>query len=112
MRFLAATVVAAVVVPAALASTSPTLRLVIPTPATVVGAGFHPRERVAVTVGVGASALRRTVLANAHGGFVARFVKAAPRAACGVFVVHAVGARGDRAGWKSPPRSCGTQLQP
>jgi hypothetical protein len=112
VRFLAVTLVAAVVVPVALASSSPTLRLLLPTPATVVGAGFHPNERVAVTVGVGTSALRRTVVAGAHGGFVARFVKSAPRSACGVFVVQAVGTRGDRAGWKSPPRSCGTQLQP
>jgi hypothetical protein len=112
MRFLAVALVAAAVSPAALAVTRPSLRLVTPTPATVAGAGFHPHERVAVTVGTGASALRRSVLANARGAFVLRFIKAAPRTACGVMVVQAVGARGDRAGWKSPPRTCGTQLQP
>jgi hypothetical protein len=112
MRLLAAILVAAVAAPAALAVDRPSLRLLVPAPATVVGAGFHPRERIAVTVGTGMEALRRTVLSTATGRFVVRFAKPAPRGSCGVLVVQAVGARGDRAGWKSPPQSCGTQLQP
>lgn len=109
---LVAVLIAAAIAPYALAATRPSLRLLVPTPATVVGVGFHAHERVTVTVGSGPNALRRTVLTTARGGFVARFVRPAPRGACGVLVAQAVGARGDRAGWKSPPRSCGTQLQP
>jgi hypothetical protein len=107
-----ALLLAIAVVPAALAAPKPAVRLLVPAPATVIGTGFHPHERVRVTVENGTAALHMTVRAGALGGFKARFAVAAPGGTCGQVVVAAVGFRGDRAGWKSPPRMCGTQLQP
>jgi hypothetical protein len=112
VRFWLAALVAVALVPAALAATHPSVRLISASPARVAGSGFHPRERVLVTVGAGADALRGTVRSSARGAFVVRFAKPVPRSACGQLVVSAVGARGDRAAWKSPPPSCGAELQP
>ena len=112
MRVLLAVLAAAALAPLAVASTQPSVRLARPAPAQVAGRGFHPRERVRVTVGTGTAALRKTVSTTARGAFVARFTTAAPRPRCGSYVVTAVGARGDRAAWKSPPEVCGTELQP
>lgn len=112
MKTILALVVAGAIVPAALASARPTVRLLVPSPATVSGKGFHPHERVVVTVRNGTKALHKRTRATMHGAFVARFAEAAPGGTCGQIVVTAVGARGDRAAWKSPPRVCGTSLQP
>jgi hypothetical protein len=107
-----ALLLAVALVPAALAAAKPSVRLLVPAPATVVGTGFHPHERVRVTVQNGPAALHKTVRTGALGQFKARFTVAAPGGTCGQMVVAAVGFQGDHAGWKSPPRMCGTQLQP
>jgi hypothetical protein len=112
MKWLLVGLLAGVLAPAALAAAKPSVRLLVPAPATVVGQGFHPRERVLVTVQNGTAALHKTVRATLRGSFVARFAEAAPGGTCGQLVVTAVGARGDRAGWKSAPRVCGTEQQP
>ncbi len=41
-----------------------------------------------------------------------RFGRAAPAGGCQGLAVSAVGARGDRADWKTAPAVCGTQLAP
>lgn len=112
MKTILAILLAGAIVPAALASSKPTVRLLVPSPATVSGKGFHPRERVVVTVENGTAKLSKTIRTSVQGSFMARFTQAAPGGTCGQVVVTAVGARGDRAAWKSPPRMCGTQLQP
>jgi hypothetical protein len=98
--------------PAAWAAARPQLHLVAASPARVSGSGFLARERVAVKVTGGSNHLARTVVTNARGAFVARFTRAVSPVACGQLVIAAVGAKGDRAAWKSPPRSCGPPPQP
>jgi hypothetical protein len=67
-----------------------TLKLVAVSPLTVLGRSFKPGERVRVST----DNRRKTVIAGARGGFIARFVKADP---CDGLVVTAVGSRGSRA---------------
>lgn len=112
MRGVLAVLLAAVVVPAALAVTRPHVRLLDMSPAAVSGTGFHARERVVVTVTAGTTRLSKGVETTARGTFVARFARAVHAPECGQLAVSAVGVRGDRAGWKSPPPACGAQLQP
>lgn len=113
MRLLiAGLLAAAVAAPAALSAAAPHVRLVGRSPAAVAGVGFHPGERVAVTVADGTARLRTTVVANARGGFLARFARGLSGGACSQVVVTAVGASGDRAAWKTPPQVCGAPPQP
>lgn len=112
MKTILALLMAGAIVPAALAASRPSVRLLVPSPATVAGKDFHPGERVVVTVHNGTAEIRKAVRTTLRGAFVVHFAEAAPGGTCGQVVVTAVGARGDRAGWKSPPRMCGTQLQP
>lgn len=112
MKLALVLVLVAVAVPLARAAGRPVVRLVHVSPATVSGTGFHPRERILVTVGSGRTAMRRRVVSTARGGFVARFAKPLRKTACDQVFVTAVGARGDRAAWKSPPPVCGAELAP
>lgn len=111
MRVLLVALLAAALVPAALAAAGPQVRLVGRAPAAVAGVGFHPRERVAVTVAAGTVRLRKTVVSSARGGFLARFAQGLPVGTCAQLAVTAVGARGDRAAWKTPPQECGAPPQ-
>lgn len=105
--------IAAVAVPAASAAGKPQVKLAANDPAVVRGTGFAAREQVTVTILAGAKRLTAKVTTTAAGVFVARWTQAAPAAAgCrGALAVTAVGARGDRAGWKSPLHLC-TPVQP
>jgi hypothetical protein len=88
------------------------VRLTAASPATVHGSGFYARERVVVTVRGGSTVLRKAVISTAAGAFTVRFGRPAPAAGCRGLAVSAVGARGDRAGWKTAPAVCGTPLAP
>lgn len=112
MRGVLAVVLAAVVVPAALAVTRPHVRLVDWSPAAVSGTGFQPQERVVVVVTSSTTRLSKAVETTTRGTFVARFRKSVHVPDCGQIAVSAVGASGDRAAWKSPPPTCGAQQQP
>ncbi len=109
---IAGLLAAAVAAPAALSAAAPHVRLVGRAPAVVAGVGFYATERVAVTVTDGTTRLRTTVETNARGGFLARFTRDLPAGACTQVVVTALGTRGDRAAWKTPPQVCGAPPQP
>ena len=79
-------------------------------PATVKGAAFHPRERVAVTLTVGDVRLAKRVVATATGSFVARWTRAVP-SGCVVTGIVATGSAGSRASYKVAPPMC-APLQP
>lgn len=112
MKLVLALALVAVAAPLAHAAGRPAVRLVAFSPATVAGTGFHARERILVTVGSGKAAMSRRVVSTGRGAFVARFTKPVRRTPCEPVFVTAVGSRGDRAAWKSPPPQCGTELQP
>jgi hypothetical protein len=112
MRLILAMLTVVVFAPAARGAVHPQLRLLDLSPASVAGAGFHPRERVVVTVTGGSNRLRRAVVTSARGTFVARFAEAIAAPGCSQLVLVAIGARGDRASWKSPAKSCGPPPQP
>ena len=112
MKIVLAFLLATALAPTAFGAVGPHVRLLGRAPATVAGAGFHAGERVAVTVADGTTRLRTTVVASARGGFVARFARDLPGGSCTQVVVTAVGARGDRAAWKTPPQECGAPPQP
>ena len=107
MRTVLIAIVALLVVPAALAAGTPRVQLADRAPAVVAGTGFRHAERVLVTVSNGKIRLSKRVSTNARGTFTARFAHEVPMAACGQIAITAVGAHGDRAGWKTPPRVCG-----
>jgi hypothetical protein len=109
MRSVLIAIAALLFVPAALAAGTPRVHLADRAPATVAGVGFRHAERVLVTVSNGKVKLSKRVLTNARGTFTARFAHVLPMAACGQIAITAVGARGDRAGWKTPPQVCGAQ---
>jgi hypothetical protein len=112
VKLILAVLVLGAVVPAAWGASRPQVRLVAISPASVAGTGFQARERVAVKVTGGSNHLARMVVTSARGTFVARFARALSPTGCGQLVIAAVGARGDRAAWKSPPKSCGPPPQP
>jgi hypothetical protein len=87
------------------------VRLLGLSPAAVHGSGFYARERVTVTVRSGSTIMQASVMSTTGGAFTVRFKRTVP-AGCQGIAVSAVGARGDRADWKSPPRVCGTPLAP
>lgn len=109
MRIVLLLVLAAVLVPAALAAPRAHVRLV---GTGVVGAGFHPRERVVVTLRTRSEHWTRSVVAGSTGGFVVRFAVPLSRGGCEGFSVLAVGAKGERAAWKSPPKPCANPIAP
>lgn len=88
------------------------VRLVALSPAVVRGTGFDARERVTVTVRSPDTKMQARATSTASGAFTVSFERGLPVRACQGFSVTAVGAHGDRATWKSPPRVCGTQLAP
>ena len=51
-------------------------------------------------------------MTSARGAFVARFAKSVSASGCRQIAIVAVGAMGDRAAWKSPPKACGPPPQP
>jgi hypothetical protein len=114
MRVLVFTLISVVALAStAAAASGPRIRVAVTPPLTVRGTGFAPHERVTVTLSAGTARLKQEVRATASGGFVACWEAAAPLAACRAsVVVVAVGARGDRAAWKSLPRVCGAPPQP
>jgi hypothetical protein len=99
--------VALVLVPSAFASSTPRVMLTSTSPARVRGSGFQAREAVAVSVTRGTAKLRLTVETDGAGAFLARFKRNLGGNACAVTAVVAVGARGDRAAWKTAPMACG-----
>jgi len=107
-----AVVALGVLAPAAWGSSRPQVRLAAFSPARVAGTGFQARERVVVKVTGGPNQLARAVVTSARGAFVARFAAAIAATGCRQLVITAVGASGDRAAWKSLPKSCGPPPQP
>jgi hypothetical protein len=88
------------------------VRLIAMSPATVHGSGFYAKERVTVTVRGASAVMRKSVISTTGGAFTLRFGSPAPSGGCQGLAVSAVGARGDRADWKSAPPVCGTPLAP
>lgn len=88
------------------------VRLTAMSPAVVRGSGFYARERVTVTIRGASAVVERSVMSSTVGAFTVRFRRAAPAPGCQGLVVSAVGARGDRADWKSAPPVCGTPISP
>jgi hypothetical protein len=109
MRIVLLLVLAAALAPAALAVPGAHVRLA---GSGVIGSGFHARERVVVTVRTGASHWTKTVVTSVRGGFTARFTLPVGSAGCPGFSVLAVGSKGERAAWKSPPRPCANPIGP
>lgn len=91
--FLVALLVFPLAAGAASAKLHPSLRALRLSPPTFRGSGFHPRERVTVSLGILPAATVH-VRANASGGFRVRLA-AVP--ACGAWTVRALGSRGSRA---------------
>jgi len=113
LRSILAAALLLVVVPAsAQALRHGHVRLTGMSPAVVRGTGFAPRERVVVTIRGGATVLRKSVISTAAGAFTARFGRAVPTVRCRGISISAVGAKGERADWKSAPPVCGTPLAP
>jgi hypothetical protein len=99
MKVTALLLLAACLVAAAAGSAAPStagrpaLRLVPAQTVVVRGSGFRPSERVRLSGQTREGAVRKTVKANASGGFVARW--ALPAEYCtGVFLVRATDSRG------------------
>jgi hypothetical protein len=88
------------------------VRLTGMSPATVHGSGFFAKERVTVTVRAASTVMQKSVISTVGGAFTVRFGRAVPAGGCQGVSVSAVGARGDRADWKSAPPVCGTPLAP
>ena len=112
MRVLLAVLLAAAIVPAAWGADGPRVRLMSASPATVAGTGFTAGERVVVSVSTDATHLSKAIVVTEHGAFVAHFEKTVAASGCGRVAIVAVGSAGDRASWKSAPRSCGAPMQP
>jgi hypothetical protein len=112
MRLSLAVLLLVVFAATAQGAVHPQLRLLDLSPASVAGTGFRPSEHVVVTVTGGSNRLRRSVVTSARGAFVARFATPIAAPGCSQLAIVAVGARGDRASWKSPPKSCGPPLAP
>ncbi len=112
MRAAVIALAALLLVPAALAAGTPRVRLADRSPAAVTGAGFRHGEMVLVRVSNGTLALSKRVRTTSDGTFTARFAHDVPMQPCGQIAISARGATGDRAGWKTPPQVCGTQLAP
>jgi hypothetical protein len=108
MRIVLLIVLAAALAPAALAAPGAHVRLA---GSGVLGSGFHPRERVVVTVRTGARHWTKTIVTSARGAFTARFTLPVA-VGCQGFSVLAVGSRGERAAWKSPARPCANPIGP
>jgi hypothetical protein len=109
MRIVLLAVVAAALAPAALAAPPAHVRL---GGSGVVGTGFHAREHVVVTVRTSSARWTKTVVTSARGAFTARFVLPVGAAGCRGFAVLAVGAKGERVSWKTPPRPCANPIGP
>ncbi|HEU5372250.1 MAG TPA: hypothetical protein VFU51_07675 [Gaiellaceae bacterium] len=88
------------------------VRLTAVSPAVVHGSGFYASERVTVTVRGASGVMQKSVMSTAGGAFTVRFGWAVPAGGCQGLTVSAVGARGDRADWKTAPPLCGTPLAP
>jgi hypothetical protein len=88
------------------------VRLTGMSPATVHGSGFYANERVTVTIRGASTVIQKSVISTASGAFTVRFGRVAPAGGCHGLGVSAVGARGDRADWKTAPAVCGTLLTP
>ncbi len=109
MRAAFIAIAALLLVPAALATGTPHVRLADRAPATIAGVGFRHAEHVLVTVSNGKVTLSKRVLTNGRGTFTARFARDLPMATCGQIAIRALGSSGDRAVWKTPPQVCGAQ---
>jgi len=79
----------------------PLLRLANTAPISVVGARFHSRERIKVTLGLQGTTTTKRIRASGSGSFRTAFARAAGR--CVSFHVSAVGAAGDKAVLKHVP---------
>jgi hypothetical protein len=88
------------------------VRLTGISPAVVRGSGFYARERVTVTIRSTSTVMQKRVRSTTGGAFTVRFGRSAPAPGCAGLAISAVGARGDRADWKTPPAVCGTVLAP
>ena len=88
------------------------VRLTGMSPAAVHGSGFYARERITVTVRGGTTVMQKSVISTSGGAFTVRFARAVPAVGCQGLAVAAVGAKGDRADWKTAPAVCGTPLAP
>jgi hypothetical protein len=89
------------------ASGQPALRFTGLVPVKVSGTGFAASERVRVTLLAGDARRVRTALTTRTGTFAVDFGTLARKDRCGSSIsVSAVGATGDRASRRLPPREC------
>lgn len=109
---LFAALLLAVLPASALATRHGHVRLTGMSPATVHGSGFYAKERVTITIRGASAVMQKSVISTTGGAFTVRFGRAVPAGGCQGLAVSAVGARGDRADWKSAPAVCGTPLAP
>lgn len=109
MRIALLLVLSVALAPAALAAPGAHIRLA---GQGVFGTGFHGREHVVVTVRTGSRHWTKTIVTSAQGAFTARFTLPIAAAGCRGFSVVAIGSKGDRAAWKSPPRPCANPIGP
>jgi hypothetical protein len=105
---LAATALLALT-PAAPAALDPAVRIAARDPLTLAGRGFKPRERVKLTVELGAVTQARRVRARATGTFEIAFAAMALQRCHGGLAVSAVGDDGSRVRWKLLSLHCGPE---
>jgi hypothetical protein len=112
--FLTIVAVGVPAIPAASATSRPTVSLTDASPATVVGRGFLARERVSVRVRpIGSDSFVKAVRSTVAGRFVVVFAdEAVPD--CAGYTITAVGGQGSRATLRRmiPPPGCGVEPQP
>jgi hypothetical protein len=95
---------------AAAASSRPALRVVDLKPFTVHGYRFESRQHLRIVITTKKSYVRR-LETSGQGTFTLKLLRLRVRR-CGQYSVRVYGPHGLLAGVKSPPQSCGAQLQP
>jgi hypothetical protein len=89
------------------AQIKPSLRLLVKSPLTVHGVGFHAKEKVRVTVSVASVKRVRVVRTTTAGAFTVEISNVGPYDPCNdPLLVIAAGANGDNAALKLPQRAC------
>ena len=88
------------------------VRLTDLSPAVVHGSGFYAGSGSPSPSAAAPTVMQKSVISTTGGAFTLRFAGDVPAAGCEGLAVSAVGAKGDRADWKTAPAVCGTQLAP
>jgi hypothetical protein len=112
MRLLLLIVMGLLAVPSASAVQQRTrVAIIDEAPLVVRGTGFHPAERVRVTVTHGKTMFTRVAYARATGVVVARWTASLPTSCASTFVL-AVGSQGSRATYKIVVNDCAQPKAP